>query len=183
VSDLFLAAAGDEWEALVRKAFNNQIHGELRPWNSGAPEDVGSTLSDIKSLDPLVVTVGPALPNELALKLCKEIDFTYPEVCIVLVGEATASTFELALKAGVRDVVASDAPPAEIKEVLERALDTARRRRANLATGPEDARVESRVIAVVSPKGGAGKTAISTNLAVGLAREAVSYTHLRAHET
>ena len=171
MSELFLAAANDAWEASVRKAFGGAITGELKAWNGSSEDDTGKTLGDIKSIEPLVVTVGPELSADSALKLCSEIDEKFPEICIVLVSEPGAEVFERALRAGVRDIVSPFAASGEIREILERAKETARKRRANLSSGPSSIKIESRVIAVVSPKGGAGKTAISTNLSIGLAQQ------------
>ncbi|MEI6570189.1 MAG: AAA family ATPase [Actinomycetes bacterium] len=171
MSGIFLAGSDDSWEESVRKAFGGAISGELRAWNESSEDDTSKTLGDIRSIEPLVVTVGPALGTESALKLCSEIDESFPEICVVLVSEPGDGVFERALRSGVRDVVSPLADASEIRETLDRAKETALKRRANLSSGPLNTETQSRVIAVVSPKGGAGKTAISTNLAVGLAQQ------------
>ena len=80
-----------------------------------------------------------------------------------------------AMRAGIRDVVAPDADIADLRMVLERAGAS--------ADGPTDrprcrptAALLGRVIPVASPKGGCGKTTVSTNLAVGLAKLAPQQT-------
>jgi pilus assembly protein CpaE len=77
----------------------------------------------------------------------------------------------------VRDVLAPDAALPEVTAVLERADERAQTRLQ--ATLQETTRVpEHRLIVVASPKGGVGKTTVSTNLAVGLAQSGLGSTVL-----
>ena len=132
--------------------------------------DPQSLLREVKVVDPLVVAVGPDLPLEDAIALCRAVDEEHPEICVVLVARPEAAVFEQALRAGVRDLLDPGSAPHEVAEVLDRARETARRRRSTIVTA-QDSGPRSRIIAIVSPKGGAGKTAISTNLGVGLAQQ------------
>jgi pilus assembly protein CpaE len=164
MSGLLLTAAGDELELRLRKAFDGRLNGDLR-----CALDASVTLEAIAEAHPLVVAIGPSVTQETAIELASSIDRDHPEVSVVLMTSPTPQLWEQALRAGVRDIVAPDAPLGEVRASFERALDAAHRRRASwtpeAGTGPT-----SRVIAVVSPKGGAGKTAIASNLAVGLAQ-------------
>jgi pilus assembly protein CpaE len=72
-----------------------------------------------------------------------------------------------AMRAGVRDVIVPDHVHEQLRASLLRALGAAELRRANLVGEP--AGTPSRVITVLSPKGGAGKTTVATNLSVALA--------------
>jgi len=71
----------------------------------------------------------------------------------------------------VEVVLSPDAGLDELREEFDRALEAGERRRTNLAGGGSGERAH-RVIVVSSPKGGAGKSVIATNLAVGLATAA-----------
>jgi pilus assembly protein CpaE len=75
------------------------------------------------------------------------------------------------MRIGVRDILSPMAEVADIRSVLDHAHEVTQTRTSepegidsapHLATG--------RVITVVSPKGGVGKTTVATNLAIGLAR-------------
>ncbi len=81
---------------------------------------------------------------------------------VVLVTANPAETGLLAMRAGVRDMVAPEASVGEFRDVITR------NRRVAGSQGAEEWR--GRVVTVASPKGGVGKTTITTNLAVGLAR-------------
>ena len=85
--------------------------------------------------------------------------------------EPSIRLLERALRAGARDVVAPQAPAQELCRAFDDALDAANRRRG-IARRTRRRRRRAGVICVISPKGGAGKTTVSTNLATGLARAA-----------
>ena len=116
-----------------------------------------------------VVCIGPGLPDELVLELASAFDRERPELCVLLAADASRQLWREAARVGVRDIVAPDAEPDLLRRALERALETVDRRRANLIADAPPERPRSRVITVLSPKGGAGKTTVATNLAVGLA--------------
>jgi pilus assembly protein CpaE len=164
MSGLLLTAAGDELELRLRKAFDGRLNGDFR-----CALDASVTLEAIAEARPLVVAIGPSVTQEAAIELASAIDCQHPEVSVVLMTSPTPQLWERALRAGVRDIVAPDAPLGEVRASFERAIDTAHRRRATLVAETH-AGPSSKVIAVVSPKGGAGKTAIASNLAVGLAQ-------------
>jgi pilus assembly protein CpaE len=120
-----------------------------------------------------VVCLGPDLPVDALLEVAEAVDREHPEVSVVLVVERSATVLDRALAAGVRDIVPPDADDDELGRALARAAETAARRRANLL-GASDPQVRSRVISVLSPKGGSGKTTLATNLSVALAGRAPS---------
>jgi len=121
--------------------------------------------------DVLVLHSGPdATP---ALGLAAQFDRQCPGVSVILVSDLGLEIGLEAMRAGVRDVLDPEADVSVIGPVLERAADAARAR----AIEPEkldwtavSSSGAGRVISVVSPKGGVGKTTVATNLAVGLAR-------------
>jgi pilus assembly protein CpaE len=140
----------------------------------------------LRSLDPQslpdVVFFGSELDVGIALFDAAELDEAYPQVGLVLVGDYSAETVIVAMRSGIRDILHSDATDAEVDEVLRRVEN----HRAEIAASapppppamPAPAEVSampvppgsSRIITVISPKGGVGKTSISTNLAIGLAQ-------------
>ena len=89
----------------------------------------------------------------------------------MIVAEPSLQLLEKALRSGARDVVAPDAPNAELRRAFDQALDAADRRRRLCCTGRMQAAEPPRDVRL-APKGGTGKTTVSTNLASGLALEA-----------
>ncbi|EFQ82591.1 CobQ/CobB/MinD/ParA nucleotide binding domain protein [Aeromicrobium marinum DSM 15272] len=134
----------------------------------------------LRSLDPQalpdLIMLCEELPIEWSLELARATDERYPTIDLVLVGEYSAEVVVEAMRSGVRDIVTPEAPDSRLVEVLRRAeqhrvagapLTSTPGAAVPAAVNPED----TRVIVVVSPKGGVGKTSISTNLAIGLAEQ------------
>ncbi len=128
-----------------------------------------STGVDVRVEDLTVVIVDGAIDLEAALQVAADFDSLRPDVTVVLGAQPSDGLASQAMQAGVRDVLAPGADGDRIREVVKRALEVAERRRSALR--PEEGR-DHRLIMVLSPKGGAGKTTVASNLAVGLASRA-----------
>ncbi|MGY1712404.1 CpaE family protein [Geodermatophilus sp. SYSU D00758] len=121
---------------------------------------------------PEVVVLGPAAALADALELAGRLDAAWHGVSVVLAAAPPAAAWPEVMRAGIRDIVAPDAEAAELAEALGRAAAAASARRQALRPVTGDPTAPGRVISVVSPKGGVGKTTVATNLAVGLAATA-----------
>jgi pilus assembly protein CpaE len=132
----------------------------------------------MRSLDPehlpdLVFCCDIGLDTSLVL--ASTADELFPTIDFVLVGEQSPEWAIAAMRAGVRDIVPWDMSDAELTQLLRRAdLRTSAAKSppavavSTAVTGePRDARV----VAVISPKGGVGKTSIATNLTIGIAEK------------
>lgn len=120
-----------------------------------------------------VVLLGPDTNRDAALRLATALDLMNPDISVVLTAAADPQLVVLAMRAGVRDITEPEADPATLRVLLERAcLSTDGRRRNATGEGGSNERRRGRVISVMSPKGGVGKTTVATNLAVGLAKNA-----------
>jgi pilus assembly protein CpaE len=126
-------------------------------------------------VDAVLVACGSSSAH--ALGFTEGVAADYPDVAVLLLHAGSPNGLSRrALAAGAEDLVAlpvADGEPpspaerervsAELVAALEKGV--ARRRRAT--EGPREA--QGRMLVVVGPKGGAGKTLVSTNLAVALA--------------
>lgn len=117
-----------------------------------------------------VLLLGPGLPQDEAIQLASLFDLQYPEISIVLVAGNDAEIALPAMRAGIRDLLHPDAGVDAIRMMLERASLAAAGRRRGLGSTVDGQPTSGRVIAVMSPKGGVGKTTVATNLAVGLGK-------------
>ena len=115
-----------------------------------------------------VACLGPGVELDTLFEVAEAFDRERPEVVVLLVAPRSSEVLDRAIGVGVRDVVPPDAGPSELGRALARAAETAARRRSNLVGGGEEQRPH-RVITVLSPKGGSGKTTVATNLGVALA--------------
>jgi pilus assembly protein CpaE len=112
------------------------------------------------------VCVGADVPLETALALSRELDRNHPEVGVVLMREPTAELWRDAARSGIRDIVGAGASEAEVVSALLTSIERSAQIRASRVS-PEAPR--GRVIVVLSPKGGSGKTMLTTNLGMAIA--------------
>ena len=135
---------------------------------------------------PVVVVLGPSCANEDVLSIAGRVMEKYPMLGSVLVVEELSTTMlQLALRAGVRDVLALAGEADALAQAVQRiavTLDQVPRMSPavvnsdDTATGETDTpraeleEVNGQVLTVFSTKGGSGKSVLSTSLAVALAQ-------------
>jgi pilus assembly protein CpaE len=117
-----------------------------------------------------VAFIGPDLDVEAMAARAEQINRNNPGIYLVLVSEPRAGLFERALRAGVRDVLAPNANDDAILDVLERGFEHAVRWRASLpsAAAAQTVDTKRKIISVLAPKGGVGKTFCTSNLSMAL---------------
>ena len=147
---------------------------------------------------PVVAVLGPSCADDPTLAVADRMVRKYPSVAtILIVEELTTTMLQHALRAGVRDVLALGGESGALAQSVQRlaiSLDQAVRSSANLPatqaqmdaeyddveddpdggttralTAYSSDEVRGEVVTVFSTKGGAGKSVISTSLAVALA--------------
>ncbi len=162
-----------DFEGRIRQAITGALHGELQTLTpdvlSGGPDDVFKQLT---GAPPEVLILGPGVAPEDALKLATVFDLQFPEVSLLLVAEPSPDLVLRAMHSGIRDVVTAEITVNDLRVLLERACLAAASRRRGMAPAAESGKERGRVIAVMSPKGGVGKTTVATNLAIGLGKVA-----------
>jgi pilus assembly protein CpaE len=154
---------------LAAKGLHGAIHVIAADYLPPSPDDILRILTG----EPVeVILLGPGLPLEDSIRLASLFDLQYPEISIVVVTEKEADVALPAMRAGVRDLLAPHAQSVDIRAMLERSSLAAASRRRGLGTSVESHPGAGRIISVMSPKGGVGKTTVTTNLAVGLGKVA-----------
>jgi pilus assembly protein CpaE len=173
MSRLVLATADTDFEARLHDAFGGELEGTLRYWCDDMLDDPKHTVRSIANGGARVVALGPDLTGDPALELVRTFDQERPDISVVIVAPPTTTLLQSALRAGARDVISPETPARELRAAFERAFDNASLRRGALdPMGTDGSVTERRVIMCLCPKGGAGKTAVSTNLALALAHVA-----------
>lgn len=171
MSRVLLVASDNDLGRRIRSLPGHQV----ATLNKSRVEQEGvQSLSHFNSDDmPHVVVLGDEIPLDKALAFAHHIDSKFPQLEVVIVAEPDAEILLQAMRVGVRDIVSPNTPDSEIQVLLLRTADSASvRNRAEPVGGGVDASGASRVIVVASPKGGVGKTTLSTNVSVGLAEVA-----------
>ncbi len=140
------------------------VHKWDPAWRDAPPIEVAQASAHPM---PDVVVIGPTVPEDVALEWAGAFDREHPEVGRLIIAPASPELLMGAMRMGVREVVPPNSPPDHIQEAVDRLLSaSARLRTARTSSEPDEA--ASRVITVLSAKGGSGKTVVATNLAYGL---------------
>ena len=131
--------------------------------------DPAESAMDACAADPDLLVIGGDVEKDDVRTLVPEVDRRFPNTTILVLTQTRDPDFIVeALRLGARDVVEESPTTEAFKADLDRALGIATQRREN--RGQAQSSLRRRVITVLSPKGGTGKTTVSTNLALGLAR-------------
>jgi pilus assembly protein CpaE len=125
--------------------------------------------------DVLAAIIGPSLADREALALAGALQQGTPDVSVVLIRrQESGELIRQALRMGVKDVLSSASDERAVRTAAARAIEIARTLRGRLGGGAPtetgEGRAPGKVATVFSSKGGCGKTFLSTNLAVSLAR-------------
>lgn len=170
IGDVAVVAGTPDFEMRVRRALSGGRGPRMVRWPiTGERPDAANVA---------VVLIGPELPPDVMVSTAQDIDREQPGTYIALVSDPIPGLLERALRAGVRDIVAPGAEVSAILELLARGLETAAERKVRTPVPPpvidtpvpEDTSPgnKRRIITVVSPKGGVGKTLVAVNLACAL---------------
>ena len=162
---IVLAGAGPDVEPSFAEATAG-AHLALPGPVDQRPADLLGRLGGAPAPDLLVLDSRP--DPEATLALAQQFHAALPTIGVLLLTDRPEALSLPAMRAGVRDLIPASATPVEIRSVLDQAAAAV----ARLVPGTPVAgpRRTGRVITVVSPKGGVGKTTVATNIAVALAR-------------
>ncbi len=178
MSDIFLAFPSEAFERHIRTIAETRPNLGVNIFESASQlKDFTSIISEylgeLTASNPHVVTIGPDLDISESLSIIRRIDSLCPEISVVLVQTPTADLWREALLAGARDIIDPNDDADTIAAALERATELAFARRESIRGQRHEliaAPPKGRIVVIVSPKGGSGKTVLATNLAVTLAR-------------
>ena len=169
MSGIVLATNSLAFEQRTRRALGSASGNIVRYDAEVMYIDPLAAAKDLAAATPDVVLIGPNVAIDAALSLAQALDQEHPEIEVVVVADPTPDLWRSALRAGVRDVLTPEANDDEIRQAVDRITEAAQRRYHNLVADSLDPAERSKIVSVIAPKGGTGKTALTTNLAVALA--------------
>lgn len=175
-STIRVSVAVVEPDAAARDSLVRQLGDGVTPFAS--VEELAGRLSGGV---PVVMVLGPSCGGSADLTVAERLIAAHTTLgAILVVNELTTTQLQQALRAGIRDVLTMAGEAGQLIAAVQRvavSLEAGPRRTATPTIGdrstdgaddltPED----GKVITVFSTKGGAGKSVISTNLAVVLSQ-------------
>ena len=169
MSLVVIAAADATFEQRVRAVLARPDGNGVLLWDK--PLNAATDVQALADRGPAAVILGPKLGKEAAFNLAAYFDRNFPAISVLVVAAPGPDAWQRALATGTRGIISPVATDEELRANLSRALQSARGR-AGAAVAATAEASRARVITVVSPKGGSGKTIVSANLAVGLAARA-----------
>jgi pilus assembly protein CpaE len=124
----------------------------------------------IPALKPQVVILGPNCDVAEVMNFASRISTRYPESVLILIAkEITATLLRQALQVGFRDVLPIPTTSSDLLPSIEMAASFSKRMSETIRQGVA-VPAKATFVAVFSGKGGVGKTFVSTNLAISIAR-------------
>lgn len=162
--DVALVASVVPFEQMIRRLLTANGGPRMHRWPAQGEMPGADSMG--------VAFIGPDLEVDAMAARAEQINRTHPGIYLVLVSDPRPGLFERALRSGVRDVLSPSAPDAAVTEVLRRGFEHASRWRSSVPSnsnlGSSGDGKQKRIITVLSPKGGVGKTFTTTNLAMAL---------------
>lgn len=133
-----------------------------------ADVDIEQLLDVARASEPRLVSIGPGIGAQEAVELAGVVGRELPDAVVILFAASAEELWRDAARAGVRDIIDPNVEVAELRGTLLRDLNAARERwdKLNAASLAQ----QGQIITIISPKGGSGKTMLSSSLAVALAR-------------
>lgn len=160
------------------KLFSNPIVLKHVDWSDELAENVDQLTSELVALGPAVICIGSDVPQDFCLALTREIFNSSPTIEVVIVREPSAALWAQFSRLGARDIVDPNATIDEFVTAIDAAVQRAASLRSHVqATAAKDSHL-GRVIVVLSPKGGSGKTTVAINIAEAIAQKAPERTVL-----
>jgi pilus assembly protein CpaE len=130
--------------------------------------DAASTASELR---PDVILVGVGEPMERPLQTVEALQTLMPETPILVYsGSRELETVRKAMMAGAKDFLAKPIKPETLRQSVVAALEAEEKKKLRQMGQIPSSATAGTVVTIFGAKGGIGKSTISTNLAVSLAR-------------
>jgi pilus assembly protein CpaE len=159
-----------DFDHRLRQAVAGGLQGGVQSFFTAVlPASPHELFASLDQEQPEILILGPEVPVEDALRLATVLTVQFPALSVILVGRPDPDVLLHAMRAGIRDMLAPESDPAQIRVLLQRVSQSFPRHHVQSPALAADSN-KGLVIGVFSPKGGVGKTTIATNIAIGLGK-------------
>ncbi len=139
----------------------------------GEADSAEEILEALVTFTPDVLLIGAYIPGD-GYQLAEKVSSMYPDITMIIIErELQEETFRKALFAGAKDVIISPYTPSKLVDSIYNSVQLEVKRQVVQSSSAPRVKQghQGQVITVFSTKGGVGKTFVSVNLAVSLAKE------------
>lgn len=134
-------------------------------------------LEKVNSLEPEIVIMDVNMPGIDGIEATRQISLHYPRVFVIIISvNDELHNFRKAMLAGAKEYLVKPLSPEELNSTVRKVADLNRKslklqQNEAEAIGYSQLEEEKRLISVFGTKGGIGKSVLSSNLAVAMARK------------
>lgn len=159
-----------EHEMIADHARSTGANIHHQAWcHDGEPLPMATIAAVLDAPGVALVCISDDVPLDVALDLAALADRDHPDISVALVASPDRDVWRDAIRAGVRDVIEPARVDLDLPVAIRRAAERTERVRELATVSTTTTPTTGRVVVVVSPKGGSGKTMVSSNIAVALA--------------
>ena len=141
----------------------------------GEASDSRQAVDLARQLRPAIVLLDSAIFGSDSMGVIDQIATASPETAVVvMIDGADMDLMRRLMRAGARDCIMRPVAPDDLISTIRSVYQTSAKQREAQIIAPahEAKRAQGEILAIYSPQGGAGKSMLSANLAVAMARAA-----------
>lgn len=140
--------------------------------------DIESTAVELLAYEPTAIFVGNEISPIFAFGLARRLLLLSAPTEVVLVTTTSPEKWALAALIGIHNIVDPDSSETDLISAISSAVERGARMHSHFEVSTPSEHKRGRLIAVLSPKGGSGKTTVAVNLATALSKVAPNRTLL-----
>ncbi|MFA5774203.1 MAG: AAA family ATPase [Ilumatobacteraceae bacterium] len=158
--------------------FDNRVEFIHLGSDSVFANDIESTAVELLSHEPTAIFIGSDISPIFAFGLARRLLLLSAPTEVVLVTTTSPEKWALAALIGIHNIVDPDSSETDLISAISSAVERGARMHSHFEAPSPSERKRGRLITVLSPKGGSGKTTVAVNLAAALANVAPNRTLL-----
>lgn len=158
--------------------FDGRIEFSQVEFESVLINEINLTATELLESNPTAIFIGSDIPTIFAFGLARRLLLLSAPTEIVLVTTTSAENWALAALIGIHNIVDPDSSEIDFISAISVAVERGVRMHSHFDVAAPTERKRGRLIAILSPKGGSGKTTVAVNVATALAQAAPNRTLL-----
>ena len=158
--------------------FDNRIEITQFAFESVLTNEIEYTATALLACNPTAIFIGSDIPTIFAFGLARRLQLLSAPTEVVLVAAASTENWALAALIGIHNIVDPDSSDTDFISAIDVAVERGARMRSHFDVNTLTDRKRGRLIAILSPKGGSGKTTVAVNVATALGQAAPNRTLL-----